>query len=215
MLTFRKGEKARIIREMEEIKASVPINAELVERHRNKILALLLAHPGCEEKTGCGIKTVMVRLNRSGTRTFYLVRNDGSETDFSYMKCLNPPSNKKGALDAARYLVREQIKDFKDKSFNGKCELTGVDITYDNCHVDHIPPLSFDALFSDFCRSIERDVNQMETVKIGDMQIGRVFVETWISEAWQDYHRQFAKLRVVSIKANLSLIPKVKGNYGI
>ena len=59
------------------------------------LLDLLELHPQRDDKIGRGIDHFEIRTNPKFVkqRSFYLVRIDGSETDFSFVKCLRPPTD--------------------------------------------------------------------------------------------------------------------------
>jgi hypothetical protein len=54
------------------------------------MLDLLSRHPYCEEKIGAGIQSIWSQPNEywENNRCFYLTRVDGTEIDFSFVKCL-------------------------------------------------------------------------------------------------------------------------------
>jgi ASC-1-like (ASCH) protein len=51
-------------------------------------LHLFRFHPNYEEKVKTGIKAIQVRLDKYGKRYFHLFREDGSDDDISWTKCL-------------------------------------------------------------------------------------------------------------------------------
>ncbi|HPJ83929.1 MAG TPA: DCL family protein [Methanothrix sp.] len=51
--------------------------------------ALRLRGSEGEQKIGCGIKRIYIGSDGYAKRCFYLERNDGSITDFSYLKCFS------------------------------------------------------------------------------------------------------------------------------
>jgi len=60
------------------------------------MLSLLQNHERANEKVGCGVKAIEVRVNTKYGATnysFWIIRTDGSETDFSYQKCITPTSS--------------------------------------------------------------------------------------------------------------------------
>jgi hypothetical protein len=76
------------------------------------LLDLLELHPQRDEKFGCGVDHFEVRVNPKFVRqrTFYLVRVDRTETDFSFVKCLRSPSHRRLAMDAMRHEVSNQTR---------------------------------------------------------------------------------------------------------
>lgn len=209
--------KSRVAAKAKQILYKYPIGVELSAEDRNFVLSLLgLRNPETQkEKTGSGIVSVsaMHPSEFRNARTFCLHRSDGSWTDFSYGKALENVNNAGAVKRAARYEVREQIAEYRAKHYNGRCSLTGQEIGVDLCHVDHIPPDTFDVLFSKFLKAENKNIKDIESIGVGDRQIGTLFVDRELAERWKKYHRSNAKLRIISVKANLSMVPKVRGDY--
>jgi len=69
------------------------------------MLQVLKRHPNFEIKIG--VKAFFVRQNPvyKNTRCFWLVRFDGSGTDFSYQECLKPTSPEKKFFNACRVAI--------------------------------------------------------------------------------------------------------------
>lgn len=69
------------------------------------LVGLLELHPRAAQKVGTGVKTFEVRSFAGGLH-FLVVRVDGSQTDFSFLKCFNTPSHEqqvKRALSWVRW----------------------------------------------------------------------------------------------------------------
>jgi hypothetical protein len=94
-------------------------------------------------------------------RSFYLVRTDGSETDFSFMKCLRPPTHR------------------------------------------HSSP-TFLQLAEEFAPQ-QGGWDEMVIAR-ADGSIGVQLGRADQAKAWRDFHRENARLRLVSSAANLSLL---------
>lgn len=52
--------------------------------------ALLKHHTEYAEKLGCGVDYFKVDENSHNTKSFWLIRDDGSIDDFSYLHCITP-----------------------------------------------------------------------------------------------------------------------------
>src|SRR5262249_30112737 len=112
------------------------------------LLDLLDLHPQRSEKVGRGVAYFEVRTNPkfARQRSFYLIRVDHSETDFSFMKCLKPPTRRQLVLDAMRHEVSNQIYEFaeqsykKEKNFVVRCAITDRAVKRIEAHVDHSSP---------------------------------------------------------------------------
>lgn len=62
------------------------LGKELNTTDFNKIMSLLKTHPRLKEKIGVGIDKVRVAKVQFNTKSFELVRTDGSTAFFSYIK---------------------------------------------------------------------------------------------------------------------------------
>ena len=178
------------------------------------MLELLKRHPGYEQKKGSGILRICVRTNPvfTGTRGFWLVRSDGSETDFSYRECISPTkSNKVRFVAACRTAVEASVIRVKKKFFNSgnppsSCPYTGELLTWDNSHVDHAVPYTFKYLVEAFIAANGIDVESVRIHGDGvDNAIVDRLVDKVLEKKWIVYHDANARLRVISRKANLDL----------
>lgn len=177
------------------------------------LLDLLELHPERDEKLGCGVAHFEVRVNPKFVRqrSFYLVRVDRSETDFSFMKCLRPPSHRQLVMGAMRHEVSNQVYEFAEETYRSPapvlCAVTGRVVAREEAHVDHSSPT--------FLELAEQFVGEQggwdETVIArADGSIGVQLGRDDQARAWRDYHCRNATLRVVSIEANLSLLSEVR-----
>lgn len=96
------------------------------------VLDLLSNHPRSDIKIGAGVLRIFVKQNPvyTHTRSFYLERVDGSQTDFSYIECISPASRRKKFFMACRVLIEPFMMDFKQRFFDehggvATCEFTG------------------------------------------------------------------------------------------
>ena len=197
--------KSEASRKAHNILYGYPLGERLVGDDQKFIFALIWRREADTviDKIGVGIAWISPMLARGGRgRTFCLHRRDGSITDFSYNKSLETKNNASYVKKAARFEVKQQIEWFKQEHFSGKCEVTGEEISIETCHVDHIPPHTFDVLFARFLRSEDLPIDQVEARNVGDFQIGTVFVDRDLAARWYSYHLEHAILRIVSPHAN-------------
>ena len=174
------------------------------------IRALLERHRRRSEKVGCGVTSIEVRTNWPGpTRGFWLTRADGTCTDFSWLDCVDGKAHRKDVLGAMRVTVIEQVQEFRKAWFAShpecRCPLTGTPISPDECHVDHIPPDTFDALATRFLEANALDVESIAVDGFGDGRMARTLSDPALRAAWSEFHRPHARLRVVSRLGNLSI----------
>lgn len=193
------------------------VNSVLSEEEFNFMYSYFEAiHHEWKLKLGKGIKSIHRVLDKvyGKYRSFEIERLDGSRTDISYIiQNIKAPNLKNDFNKALRYIVMPQILDFKKNKFNESkihtCPFTNEEITFNNCHVDHFNP-SFDELVNFFVT--ENKINNLSDVlepskdnqtisEISDKEIAKLFF---------DYHLKNANLQAVSIKANLSILKKIK-----
>lgn len=179
---------------------------------------LLDLHPHTEVKIGCGVRGFYAQWNPvyKNTRTLYLVRQDGSVTDWSWTECLKPSSHEKKIKMAFRALLEPGMIIFKKKFFDSQpyvatpCPITGQLMTFASAHVDHIPPQTFEALFRDFIATNKVDITTLTISSDGKDNTYRVTIsDEVLANRWLDYHSQHAHLRVISSHANLSNVKKI------
>lgn len=190
-------------------------------KHFAFVDSLLRCHPHSDEKykntVSCQYQRIYDENSHDAVR---LIRNDGSTTDISYIKCLNknrlqgiPVSEKeKDALfrqsrrAAMRNAVTDQIDYFRSKFFEDKttviCDISKLEIQFDNCHVDHI--VSFDSLCQIF--EGENDITENMIGGSQDNQNFKYLNDDIILSKWCDFHQSHANLRVVHPVANLSIL---------
>ncbi len=117
------------------------------------LVDLIELHQRAAEKIGAGLDHFEVQpVAGYNARGFQLFRADGTATDFSYKRCLNPADRRTQVKRAMRRAVKDQVLDFKARWFDeggSRCEITGEPVTYDDCHVDHHEP-TFDELAEQF-----------------------------------------------------------------
>jgi hypothetical protein len=182
------------------------------------LLALLQMHQRASDKIGCGVAAFEVQLNPRipKLRHFVIIRMDGSETDFSFIKCLKLPSPKNIFRRTCRLAIAEQIIEFKASYYSQhqndlgqiRCPLTGEWIIRTQAHVDHLPPLTFDTLVEDFITSRALNIDTVQITESEQGDIGTIFADSALAADWMAYHKEHACLRVVSAFANLSVVTR-------
>jgi Protein of unknown function (DUF3223) len=181
---------------------------ERVERPDDQefLIDLIQNHPDPVSKIGAGIGRFEVRLNWK-THGFWIIRVDGSETDFSFMKCLHPPTQQQVVRVALRHAVMDQVILFREVQLRRGpvvCPITGDLVDGTTGHVDHSDPTFFD-----LADAFVAERGGYEAIQVSDSvdgAIGRYLADSQVEATWQAYHRANANLRLVSVKANLSLL---------
>lgn len=210
---FRTKEEAK--RFIREILYQYPLHQPLDPADFAFMLAVLDRHEHAADKIGVGVKTIHVEEESEwGNRQFIITRVDGTHTDFSFMKCLYPASKLQVFKKACRDLVANDIKHFRQMQFASapdgqiRCPITGVTMNRLDAHVDHEPPLTFDALVEQFIREEGLDVDIVTITGLGDREMRKGFEDSGLEARWKQFHRSHAHLRVVSPWANLSDIKR-------
>lgn len=170
---------------------------------------LIAIHPEAVDKIGVGVDYFEVRPNEWKSRTFWLVRFDGSATDFSFLKAITPSTPMQKFAHACREAVVNQILEFKRCAFELAstiaCPITGEVVTWDTAHIDHDTP-TFDEIMRQFAATrsdIEADVEPTH-----DGELTTYFREEATRALFAEFHRKRAVLRVVSRRANLSVLKR-------
>jgi hypothetical protein len=186
------------------------LNTPLQGNDLEDVLTLILRHPDYVEKYGCGIRSIVVRNNPIfyKTKGFWIIRTDGSETDVSYLRCIDGCDKPIGHWIhmACRAAIEMQVVEFKREAFRvsdfATCKLTGQSVTWGQCHVDHASPL-FRELVASFFESHPVDLSDSLFYRHGDGDCSVQFADRALTERWQHYHRVHANLRIVTVQANL------------
>lgn len=184
----------------------------LVGQEHEFVLDLLRRHRRAERKIGGGVSCIRVvqAPKWKQNHAFIVERVDGSTTDFSYLECISPSSSKKKFHAACRALVVHDVLEAKRLAFatgtSTPCPVTGERLTWDDCHVDHAEPMTFERLVADFVRDNSVDVDQAVDHDDEDHAYEQQLTDPILALRFILFHRKFAVLRVVSRRANLSVL---------
>ena len=168
--------------------------------------SLFTLHHEYELKKGAGIEHIQVEQDFHHNRCLYIHRIDGSKIDCSWVKCIQPASQKTIVAMAFRRTVKEIIIAFKDAQLKvvKVCPELGTTLTYKNSHVSYQSP-SFDTLFNNFLKH-----HQLGFEAVGltnptpeDSDQRGMLSDQVLSDNWCQYHKKHANLRLLSEKANL------------
>jgi len=176
---------------------------------------LLAQHPSATAKYGVGAVAVWVRANRFGNPSLFVERRDGTFEDFSYQKCLTPPTHSARVTAAFRHAIVEQILAAKavawhhaDSLGRVPCEVTGELIDVNRAHVDHAYPATFDAMLRAFLYEHRLTLEAVD-VQAHPSGQGVELKDPWLRRTWQQYHQAHAVLRIVDAAVNVQ-----RGNRG-
>lgn len=190
-------------------------NQQVDEDDEVMLFELIERHPEALQKIGCGVEHFYKALTDKGTSCFWIKRKDGSCTDFSYISCVNAKGKTilQEFSEACREAVRESLEQAKDKFFEAygdaegkvECEITGEKIAKYESHLDHKKPMTFQVIVQTFITA-NGIIPSPEMMSIAqDSQFVTTFVDQNMVDAFRDYHRKIAKLRIIGAKKNLSL----------
>lgn len=173
------------------------------------ILELLETHPRVKEKVGVGIEKVRIAKLKYNTKSFELVRFDGSTEYFSYTKRINAPKTDFTKLrEACRQAIQEDLRNVKlayferySKKGQVKCQETGELSKYEELNVDHRQPNTFSIIVDRFIELKDLDLAKIEYSQIdgGPNELA----DRKLKEEFRKYHRDRANLRIVKKSLNL------------
>jgi hypothetical protein len=173
------------------------------------IFNLLETHPQIKEKIGVGIEKVRIAKLKYNTKSFELVRFDGSTEYFSYTKRINAPKTDFTKFsEACRQTIQEDIGNVKlayferfSKKGQVKCQETGELSKYEELNVDHRQPNTFSVIVDRFIELKNINMKVVEYVQIdgGPNELA----DEKLKGEFRQYHKEKANLRIV--KKNLNL----------
>lgn len=162
---------------------------------------------------------VSKNLEYPNTNCFYIIRKDGSFTDISWRACLTPRNKHELVRRAFRTAIVPQILDFKAYIFGQgteiRCPYTNDVLTFDNCHIDHTAPKTFEILYKEYLSNAGLKEEDIVLTASKDMSSTREIADTNIREDWQRFHKNFCVLRPLSQTGNLSHAKKDMNGDGI
>lgn len=185
---------------------------------------LIELSPEKAEKVGPGIRYFEVRRNGIGLKGqgFVIVRVDGSAVDFSYRrmitgKVITPREN---FIRACRHAVQPFINEEKERFFaeaeRPTCCITGDKLKKEECEVDHAPPYTFALIVEGFVAMNRIDMDDPDLVykpKDGAsvVHVLPMLADPMMRDRFIQFHNTYARLRVISIRANQGAVQKAFG----
>lgn len=190
----------------------------------NILFELLNNHPYVDEKIGSGVDYFFVQQSKWKTNqyNFMIYRTDGSFTDFSYIKCLNP--KRKSSIDYSwtaifRNIIKEQTDSFRTSAFDIVgikdkfiCSETNLKFKKIYAHVDHVYPLTFDSIMLEFIKLNNIDLNNIKLSEDNGTSEVLNILDKNIVNTFYDFHKKRSVLRIVYSSVNLQA--KKTKNYG-
>lgn len=173
------------------------------EEHRSFLIKLFTRHPYAKDKIRDGIKGITVRRGhpRYPGRCFWIQRLDDSWIDISFHECVRASSPFQNFCRAMRYVIQEQIDNFRREAFLNKtyivCPENNTKVYKHNCHVDHYKP-QFVEIVRKF---IEEFGVNVKIQKYDDFS--NTLKDDKIKNQFYDFHKKICSLRITSISGNL------------
>ena len=182
------------------------------------ILGLLDSHPKIKEKIGVGIEKVRIAKLKYKTRSFELVRFDGSTEFFSYTKRINSPKTDFTKFsEACRQAIQEDLRNVKlayfdkySKKGKVKCQETGKLSKYEELNVDHRQPNTFSIIVDRFVEINSLDLREIRYIEIDGGS--NVLADKKLGNEFRKYHQDKANLRIVRKSLNLGRSYQAKVN---
>ncbi len=203
--------KAEIISYVRKILHSQPLDKYLTGKKLDVVDAILKNHDNYEQKVGCGKYKIGVQQCEINPRNlhFYIKREDGTTTDFSYYKAISPVGKESRVKEALRHIVREDTMWYKinyfrqnaDRLGKVKCAETGLKIDKKSSNVDHYP-VQFDEIVYDWFIINRLSLKDIELKDDGDNTLIEELVDEEMADAFRRYHKEVATYRVVLDKVN-------------
>lgn len=176
----------------------------------DNLFCLLEIHPNKNEKIGCGINYFRIGVAKFKTKSFELVRTDGTHEFFSYTNRINKSkdnfSNFRIACRQAvqKDLIKLKQTFFKEKSKNGKvqCQETGEFLKYEELNIDHRQPNTFSVIVDRFLEIKGIELNDIKYIQVNGGP--NMLADKNLKAEFRNYHKEKAILRLVKKELNLS-----------
>lgn len=197
---------------------SYDFGSELETNDFNDIMNLLETHPRVKEKIGVGIDKVRVAKVQYKSKSFELVRTDGSTEFFSYTKRINSPkTNFTKFREACRQAIQDDLRNVKldyfekhSKKGHVKCQESKELAKYEELNVDHRQPNTFSVITDRFIELNRLDLEKIEYIQIdgGPNELK----DNKLKQDFRKYHQEKANLRIVKKDLNLGRSFQAKVN---
>lgn len=170
--------KVEIKERAKEILANTKVGDYLRGDNKDFMMDVIAGHPESSRKIGSGIRHIAVMIDPVYKRKcFYIIRTDGSQTDFSYIKAIDGAPTKYGEFSkACRTAVKDQVQPLGSK----------------DTHVHH-EGKQFAEIVNDFIREYTVNLDIIEYTH-GDNITETAFKNPAIANLFGLYHKRNAKL---------------------
>lgn len=164
------------------------------------IRMLLDNHTEAKQKIGVGVQSIFVGKGLYGSHCFWIKRKDGTETEFSYRSCLNPPTQVSQFKKACREAAQKDIDAYLDSKGDGvhfTCELSGAELIRKDCHVNHFGEYKFSDIVNMFIKEYEISVDSVKFNETMNGCMHTIFEDKELGVKFYEFHKKYARLRVI------------------
>ena len=141
------------------------------------LFELIKNHPDYDLKAGCGISDFFIKRTQWNNNGFYIKRLDGTETDFSYLVCLNPRTKLQKIKTACRSAIAEDM----------------MKISRIGYVAHHETP--FKEIFDQWI--INKNIEELEINETTDNYVVTTFKDKRIAEDFRNFHNLIAEVKEV------------------
>jgi hypothetical protein len=216
---FTYSSKGAAIEALRAIRDALPDRAPLLDDDAvDLLMGVVAAHPQAAEKVGVGIAGFFAAKSPDfPSRCFYLIRTDGSETEFSWNEAITPTQPIFRLRMACRNAIEDQKTAFKNREWPRSesgtkvCAITGEWFDRASAHVDHQPPKTLARLVDDWLAAEGVSISDVMIDHTGDLRSVDTFADDCQRDSWRAFHTAHANLRVVSAAGNLRQVARILG----
>lgn len=175
-----------------------------------ELYSLFEFHPNFSNKTKYGLEAFIINIATKGYIQLSFIDSRGNKDDISWVKIskvlagVNLETLKRQTVyKALRVSITDQILKFKKDHYAiNSCyisALSGEKVDSESVHVDHYKPTFYELANSWI------DLIGLDNIKLKPLgfQLGSILVEEQ-RKNWSDYHKKYAKLRILSASENLA-----------
>ena len=199
--------KDGITKRCREIVEQTPDGTTVAQEDFVFLIALFQHHDEWHDKSYPDVTSISTQTTEHGTRGFILNRTDGSPIDISSPHAIKriptahtanlTPQKLLDYKAAARTAVQNQVRDFRDLALSAatSCPINNLPLASGNCDVHYPPPDTFEGLLLRFTKA--GGITPLSVVVDSCGTVAK-FHDAGLTSAWAAYHRQHAKLQLVS-----------------
>lgn len=144
------------------------------------LLKLLENHPNYDLKLGCGILEIFIKKTCWNNNGFYIKRVDGTETDFSYLACLNPKSKLQNIKTACRSSIAEDMMNISRRGYIAHHVVPFIDI--------------FNLWIKD------KNIDEIELTGTEDNCVVTCFKKEELSKDFRIFHNSISEIKEVTLE---------------